>query len=59
VHNRVLIRVDILERLSNDRWRLKEVKSSTRVKDEHLEELALQAHVIAANDLELAEIYLV
>src|SRR5205814_1117325 len=47
------------ERLRDGRWRLNEVKSSTRVKDEHLEELALQALVIAANDLELADIYLV
>ena len=59
VFNRVLIRIDVLERLPDGRWRLNEVKSSTRVKDEHLEELALQALVIAANDLELADIYLV
>jgi len=59
MHNRVLIRVDILERLPENRWRLNEVKSSTRVKDEHLEELALQAYVIVANGLELADIHLV
>ena len=35
LHNRVLIRVDILERLPANRWRLSEVKSSTKVKDEH------------------------
>lgn len=59
MHNRVLIRIDILERLPANRWRLNEVKSSTKVKVEHLEELALQAHVIAGNGLDLAEIYLV
>jgi hypothetical protein len=59
LHDRVMIRADILERLPDNRWRLNEVKSSTKVKDEHLEELALQAHVIVANGLELAEVHLV
>jgi hypothetical protein len=36
-HHGVLIRVDCLERLPGDCWRLNEVKSSTRIKDEHLE----------------------
>lgn len=47
----VLIRADILERVpSTDNgqtaWRLIEVKSSTRVKDVHLDDLALQRHVL-------------
>jgi hypothetical protein len=58
-HHGVLIRVDALERLPDGRWRLYEVKSSTRIKDEHLEDLALQTHVIAGNGLELADAYLV
>jgi predicted RecB family nuclease len=58
-HDGVLIRVDTLERLSDGRWRLNEVKSSTRIKDEHIEELALQTYVIAGNGLELADAYLV
>jgi predicted RecB family nuclease len=59
VHDGLLIRVDALERLSDGRWRLNEVKSSTRIKNEHLEELALQTYVIAGNGLELADAYLV
>jgi predicted RecB family nuclease len=59
VHDGVLIRVDALERLPDGRWRLNEVKSSTRIKDEHLEDIALQAYVIAGNGLELADAYLV
>lgn len=58
-HDGVLIRVDALERLPDGRWRLNEVKSSTRIKNEHLEELALQTHVVAGNDLELADAHLV
>jgi hypothetical protein len=38
---------------------LNEVKSSTKIKNEHLEELALQTHVIVANYLNLADVYLV
>src|SRR5580704_2462495 len=59
VHHGVLVRVDALERLHDGRWRLNEVKSSTRIKKEHLEEVALQAYVIAGNGLDLADAYLV
>src|SRR5204863_7392558 len=43
--DQVRIRVDILERFP-DGWRFCEVKSSTRVKDEHLDEMAVQWHVL-------------
>ena len=59
VHDGLLIRVDALERLPDGRWRLNEVKSSTRIKNEHLEEVALQTYVIAGNGLQLADAYLV
>ena len=36
VYDGVLVRVDALERLPDGRWRVNEVKSSTRIKDEHL-----------------------
>jgi len=42
----VRIRVDILERCPGG-WRLLEVKSSTGVKDYHLDDVALQAFVLA------------
>ncbi len=52
----VLIRVDILERVSLGQdgacaWRLVEVKSSARVKDVHLDDLALQTHVLTGAGL--------
>ncbi len=59
VYDGVLVRVDALERLPDGRWRLNEVKSSTRIKDEHLEDLALQTYVIAGNGLEMADAYLI
>jgi len=42
----VLVRTDILERLSGNRWHLLEVKSSTKVSERHLYDLALQWHVL-------------
>lgn len=43
----VRVRVDILERGSGNAWRLIEVKSSTQVRDDHLDDVAIQAHVLA------------
>jgi len=57
--DRVLIRADILERLRSGAWRLGEVKSTTRVKSEHLHDLAIQAYVIAGSGLVVEEMQLV
>jgi predicted RecB family nuclease len=57
--DRVLMRADILERLPSGGWRLAEVKSSTRVKPEHLHDLAIQAYVIAGCGLDVQEMQLV
>ena len=55
----VVVRVDILERVhraenGHSTWRLIEVKSSTRVKDVHLDDLAIQRHVLIGAGLDLA-----
>jgi hypothetical protein len=42
----VLIRADILEHRSARHWRLLEVKSSTKVKEENFYDVALQSHVL-------------
>ncbi len=49
----VLARLDILERVSGDTWRIVEVKSSTKVKDEHLEDVAVQAYVLTGAGIRL------
>ncbi len=46
VHDDLRIRVDVLERHAEG-WGLREVKSSSRVKDHHLDDVALQGHVLA------------
>ena len=58
LHGGVLIRADILERVPTGEgrpcgWRLIEVKSSTKVKDVHLEDLAVQSEVILGAGLTL------
>ena len=44
-HDDIRVRVDVLERLPGG-WGLREVKSSTRVKDHYLDDVALQVHVL-------------
>jgi predicted RecB family nuclease len=63
LHDGVLIRVDVLERVPSEsgepvRWRLIEVKSSTRIKDVHLDDLAIQSHVLLGAGLPLAAVCL-
>ena len=59
VHDGVLVRVDALERLPDGRWRLNEVKSSTKIKPEHVEEVALQSHVAIGSGLDLAQEFVI
>ena len=59
LHDGVLVRVDILERVPSQEgilssWRLIEVKSSTRVKDVHLDDLAIQSQVLFGAGFSLA-----
>jgi len=55
----VRIRVDVLERLAGDAWGLREVKSSTQVKPENLDDLAVQRFVLEGADLRIASSELV
>ena len=43
----ILVRCDILRRSSTGNWDIIEVKSSTKVKDEHIPDLALQKYVLS------------
>ena len=57
----VLVRVDVLARSEADGegWRLIEVKASTRIKHVHLDDLAIQAHVVRGFGLRLDGIALI
>lgn len=51
----ILVRVDILERLPRNRWRLIEVKMSTGAKDYHLPDVAIQKYVLEQCGLKVSE----
>ena len=53
-HNGVLVRIDVLHRRKDERWRLIEVKSTTEVKDHHLEDVAIQHRVVTRSGVDLA-----
>ncbi|HXJ13338.1 MAG TPA: DUF2779 domain-containing protein, partial [Candidatus Limnocylindrales bacterium] len=53
-HNGVLVRVDVLHRRRDKRWRLIEVKSTTEVKDHHLDDVAIQHRVVTRSGVDLA-----
>lgn len=58
LHDGVLAALDILVR-EGDAWKAYEVKSSTGVKEHHVHDAALQAHVIEGCGLPLADISIV
>ena len=53
VHDRILARADILERLPGDRWRLIEVKSSTSLKDYYLFDVAIQRFILEGRGMKV------
>ena len=53
-HGGVLVRVDILHRRRDGRWRLIEVKSTTDVKDHHVSDVAIQHRVVRRSGVDLA-----
>jgi hypothetical protein len=55
----IRIRVDVLERLANGSWGLREVKSSTRPKDYQYDDIAIQLHVLNGIGIALSSIELV
>ena len=58
-HAGVRIRADVLERLPGGRFGLREVKASTRVKAEHVDDCAVQQHVLEGCGLRIASVELV
>jgi hypothetical protein len=57
-HGGVLVRVDVLHRRRDGRWRLIEVKSTTDVKDHHLDDLGIQYRVVSRSGLDIGSCFL-
>ena len=58
-HDGVRIRVDVLERLPGGRFGLREVKASSKLKPEHLDDCAVQLHVLTGSGLRIDSVELV
>src|SRR5580700_5736417 len=50
----VFVRVDILHRRRDNRWRLVEVKSTADFKEQHLDDVAIQYRVVSRSGVDLA-----
>jgi predicted RecB family nuclease len=53
-HQNVLVKVDILHRRRDGRWRLIEVKSTSDLKDQHIEDVAIQYRVVSRSGVDVA-----
>ncbi len=58
LYDAVQVKVDILERAGNDKWNIIEVKSSTKVKDEHVPDVGIQCYVLRGAGLNIGRAYL-
>jgi hypothetical protein len=54
----IRIRVDVLERLASGGWGLREVKSSSGLKDHYIDDIALQTYVLRGAGLDIRSIEL-
>lgn len=59
IAGRHLVRIDVLERLPRQRWGIREVKSSTSVKDEHYEDAAFQLYVASEAGLTIGSVEMI
>lgn len=58
-HDAVRVRVDVLERLPDGTWGMREVKSSTGPKDHYFDDIALQVHVLRGAGVPVSSIELI
>jgi hypothetical protein len=57
-NQRVVVKTDILQRRKENRWRLVEIKSTSDLKEHHLEDVAIQSYVLSRSGLDLASVWL-
>lgn len=57
-YGNVIVKTDILQRRKEDHWRLVEVKSTADLKDHHLDDVAIQSHVLSGCGVKLASVWL-
>jgi predicted RecB family nuclease len=57
-HEGIIVKTDVLQRRKENLWRLVEVKSATDLKDHHVQDVAIQSHVLSRSGLKLASVWL-
>jgi predicted RecB family nuclease len=57
-HQGIIVKTDILQRRKENHWRLVEVKSTSDLKEHHLEDVAIQSYVLSGSGLKLASVWL-
>lgn len=57
-HNHAYCKTDILVPIDKDEWDIIEVKSSTEVKDEHIEDAAFQLYVLKGYGLNIRKVHI-
>jgi len=57
-YENIRIRVDVLERLAPDSWGLREVKSSSGLKDHYVDDISLQTYVLRGAGIAVSSIQL-
>jgi hypothetical protein len=58
-HQNVVVRPDVIQRLPDGRWALVEVKSTTKAKSEHIDDLAIQTFVLRGAGLDVCSMSLI
>jgi hypothetical protein len=49
----IVVKCDVLQKISEQGWEIIEIKSSTKVKNEHIEDIAIQWYVVQMNGITL------
>ncbi|PYV70113.1 MAG: hypothetical protein DMG97_20080, partial [Acidobacteria bacterium] len=57
-HQGTVVKADILQRRKENCWRLVEVKSTADLKEHHLEDVAIQSHVLSHSGLDVSSVWL-
>ncbi len=57
-HEGIIVRTDVLQRRKENLWRLVEVKSASDLKDQYVQDVAIQSYVLSGSGLKLASVWL-
>jgi hypothetical protein len=58
IYSDTLVRADVLLR-NKDGWELLEAKSSTKLKDEHIDDVAIQSYIIKSSGIKISSVKLI